>query len=140
MISSFSCLSFGCTSSLLKVLNGLIVIGTRCLFITQATLSDVPSVNCLIILYKSVSNASLKLMLNVFISCSCDEADSVTLTVSLDEGPRELGTFCGSKFPPAVMSANQRLDFVFVSRLRPVTSPSQPRGFNATYRFVTSAY
>jgi len=43
VISSFSCLSFGCTSSLLKVLTGLIVTGTWCFFITRNTLSDMPS-------------------------------------------------------------------------------------------------
>jgi len=70
--------------------------------------------------------------------CSCDESDSLTVTVTIGTDRRDLGTYCGSKYPPAVMSTNQRLDVVFVSRLRPVTSSSQPRGFNASYRFVTS--
>ena len=72
---------------------------------------------------------------------SCDESDSLTVVVKLKEGPRELGTYCGSKFPPSLMSTNHRLDVLFVSRLRPaVTSSSQPRGFNVTYSFVTSMF
>jgi len=40
---SFSCLSFGCTSSDFKVFTGLIATGTWCFLITRAILSDVPS-------------------------------------------------------------------------------------------------
>ena len=59
--------------------------------------------------------------------------------VTSKEGRHDLlGTYCGSKFPPALMSTNHGLDVVFVSRRRPVTSSSQPRGFNATFSFVTS--
>ena len=42
LTSSFSCLSFGCTSCFLKVLTGLIETGTRCFFIPRANLSGVP--------------------------------------------------------------------------------------------------
>ena len=71
---------------------------------------------------------------------SCDGFDSLNLTLALKEGDRDLGTYCGSKFPPAVMSANQRLDVFFISRRRPVTSSKPQRGFNASYHFVTSRF
>jgi len=71
--------------------------------------------------------------------CSCDGSDSLTVRTTLATRQPELGTYCGSKLPPAIMSANQRLDIAFVSTRRPLTSSSTSRGFNASFQFVKSS-
>jgi len=62
----------------------------------------------------------------------CDDVDAVTVSVSTNGGPCEIGVYCGNKRPPMLMSHDNNMDVVFVSK-----GQSKSRGFQANYSFVT---
>jgi len=66
---------------------------------------------------------------------SCEEVDSVAVSVPLANGPRIIGIFCGSKRPPKLMSNDVNLDVTFVSHATSLASSA--KGFTAIYNFVT---
>jgi len=66
---------------------------------------------------------------------SCEEVDVVSVYVVLDDVRREIGSFCGSKRPPPLMSPNARMELDFVSRTLPPAK--NYRGFNVSFSFVT---
>jgi len=65
----------------------------------------------------------------------CEDVDSVTVSVNIDNQHRDLGVYCGNKRPPMLMSNDNRMEVVFQS-----TSPGNvgPTGFKAEYKFVTN--
>jgi len=65
---------------------------------------------------------------------SCEEVDVVSVYVTMNEGRREIGSFCGSKQPPPLMSPNSNMELVFVSRTLPDTK--NYRGFKVSFSFV----
>jgi len=65
---------------------------------------------------------------------SCEEVDVVSVYVTLQDVRREIGSFCGSKLPPPLMSPNSHMELVFISRTLPDTK--NYRGFKATFSFV----
>jgi len=69
---------------------------------------------------------------------SCEEVDSVAVSVPLANGPRIIGIFCGSKRPPRLMSNDVSLDVTFLSHA--TTSASSAKGFTAIYNFVTGQW
>ena len=76
-----------------------------------------------------------------FIFVSCEHADSVTVINPRRQGAdRELGTFCGSKIPPVLMSSSNQLELAFTSRYLQDSSPDSRYGFSARYRFLTGAW
>jgi len=71
----------------------------------------------------------------VYRTGSCEEVDSVAVSVPLANGPRIIGIFCGSKRPPKLMSNDVNLDVTFASYV--TSSTSSTKGFTAIYNFVT---
>ena len=68
-------------------------------------------------------------------SHSCEEYDSITVTVNIGDVPRDLVVFCGNKKPPMLMSHNSRMEVTFASRSSEMSIMA--RGFKANYSFVT---
>ena len=65
---------------------------------------------------------------------SCEEVDVVSVYVTLDDVRREIGSFCGSKRPPPLMSPDSRMELEFISRTLPDTKDY--RGFNVSFNFL----
>ena len=68
------------------------------------------------------------------LSFSCEEVDVVTVYVTLDEVRRKIGSYCGSKQPPPLMSPNSDMELVFASRTLP--DAKNYRGFKVSFSFV----
>ncbi|KAK2141303.1 hypothetical protein LSH36_1123g00051 [Paralvinella palmiformis] len=66
---------------------------------------------------------------------SCDDEDSVIVSIKIEGQTRDIGRYCGNQKPLMLMSNNNRLDVNFITRNR---EPTSARGFKATYRFVTA--
>ena len=82
-----------------------------------------------------MSVSTYKHMYCVFFSC--DDVDSVIVSVTINDERRDIGVYCGSKLPPVLMSNDNRMEVMFISR--PGSSSSgghSNRGFNASYSFV----
>ena len=58
----------------------------------------------------------------------------VSVYVLVDSVRREIGSFCGSKRPPPLMSPNSHMELEFISRTLPDTK--HYRGFNVSFAFV----
>ena len=71
----------------------------------------------------------------MFRTGSCEEVDSVAVSVHLADRARIIGVFCGNKQPPTLMSNDVNLDVKFVSHA--TSSVSSAKGFTAIYNFVT---
>ena len=65
---------------------------------------------------------------------SCEEVDVVSVYVTLKDVRREIGSFCGSKLPPPLMSPNSHMELVFISRTLP--DAKNYRGFKVSFSFV----
>jgi len=68
---------------------------------------------------------------------SCEEVDVVSVYVMMDDVRREIGSYCGSKRPLPLMSANSHMQLEFISRTLP--DAKNYRGFNISFRFVKGA-
>jgi len=74
----------------------------------------------------------------LFRTGSCEDVDSVSVSVPLANGPRVIGIFCGSKRPARLMSNDLSLEVTFKSH--ETSSASSAKGFSAVYSFVTGQY
>lgn len=63
---------------------------------------------------------------------SCDDSDSVTVSIVVNGGADKIGTYCGSRLPPMLMSNEPKLTVIFQS----VQSSATVTGFKAKYKFV----
>ena len=63
---------------------------------------------------------------------SCEEVDSITVSVVIGGQLRDIGIYCGTKRPPMLMSNGARLEVLFVSG-----ASSASRGFSLVFNFAT---
>ena len=68
-----------------------------------------------------------------FFICSCENVDRIEINIIERNWPKTIGIYCGRKQPPMLMSADYRLQVVFIS----TPSPTQTSGFIIQYKFRT---
>ena len=69
----------------------------------------------------------------LFLKCSCENVDRIEINIIERNWPKTIGIYCGRKQPPMLMSADYRLQVVFIS----TPSPTQTSGFIIQYKFRT---
>ncbi len=74
----------------------------------------------------------------IIFDCSCDNVDSFTIYSMIYDEPQSIGTYCGSKLPPRMMSATNRFEVEFTTHSRSQDlDPDVNWGFHATYKLVS---
>jgi len=77
-------------------------------------------------------------------ACSCDELDSLRVSITSADGERsEISVYCADKRPPAMLmsGASGRLYVTLTSRSPPPSEATATRsGFTADFSFVTGTY
>ncbi len=72
----------------------------------------------------------------MFTIFSCEDVDSITVSVNINGKSQEIGVYCGSKRPPMLMSHDSSLEIMLAS----TSARAETKGFKAIFKFVTGKY